>query len=155
MHPAASSPGVGDGPRQAKLPRRDCAPTTIAMARNTIFFAALLIVLGVGAYLVTGMQSWTALIPAIAGALLLVCGLIGLDPNKRKHAMHAAVLLAVLGFAGGAPGVIKLLKWAAGGVEPARPAAVWVQTLMSAVLLPYIVMCVKSFIDARRGKATA
>lgn len=125
------------------------------MARTTILFAALLIALGVGAYFVTGMQSWTALIPSIAGALLGICGVIALDPNKRKHAMHAAVLLAVLGCAGGAPGVIKALKWVTSGSEPVRPAAVVVQAVMSAVLLPYIVLCVKSFIDARRAKPTA
>lgn len=120
------------------------------MAKITLVFAALLILLGVGAYFVTGMQSWTALIPAIAGALLLVCGLIAQDPAKRKHAMHAAVLLAVLGIAGGIPGVIKLIRWGTTGAEPARPAAAWVQGIMSALLLPYVVLCVKSFVDARR-----
>ena len=40
------------------------------MVRLTFGFGIALILLGVGGYVGTGRQSWTALIPAIAGGLL-------------------------------------------------------------------------------------
>ena len=41
-------------------------------------------------------SSVTALIPAIAGVLSLGIGILGYKPAMRKHAMHAAVGLALL-----------------------------------------------------------
>lgn len=146
------------------------------MGKITLAFAGLLVVLGVGAYLATGMRSWTALIPAIAGALLGVCGLIAVQsPGARKHAMHAAVVLALLGFLGSVPGAVKVVQMAASGQrtmtaderaaaglkddqamlnngQVIRPVAAGVQAAMAALLLPYIVLAVKSFVDARRNR---
>jgi hypothetical protein len=122
------------------------------MPALTMAFALVLIGLGVGVYFLTGRQSWTALIPAIAGVLLFVCGYLAQNTQRRKHAMHAAVLVAILGFAGAMPGVIKFVKWQTGGETPARPTAVKTQTAMAGVLLPYIVLCVRSFVDARRSR---
>jgi hypothetical protein len=59
-------------------------------------------------------KSVTALIPAAFGMLLVLCGTLGLIPNLRKHAMHAAAAVALLGVlaAGGrlASGIDKLLE---------------------------------------------
>lgn len=145
------------------------------MAKITIGFASALFLLGVGAYVATGMRSWTALIPAIAGGLLLVCGYVALNPAYRKHAMHGAVLVAILGFAGAVPGAVSMVQLALKGERPLtpeqrtaeglrddqillengrkiRPVAAQVQAGMAALLLPYVVLCIKSFIDARRSR---
>ena len=92
------------------------------VAKIAISFGVILMILGVGGYFATGMQSWTALIPAIFGVVFVILGFVASDPSKRKHAMHAAAALGVLGLLGAFPGVIKAFKWI-GGTEPARPAA--------------------------------
>jgi hypothetical protein len=122
------------------------------MAKLTIGVGVVLVLLGVVGYFGTGRQSWTALIPALFGIAFLVVGGIALNPDRRKHAMHAAAALGVLGLAGSIPGVIKAVRWL-GGNEPARPAAVISQTIMALVTLAFIVMCVRSFIAARRARA--
>ena len=65
------------------------------MARYTITIGALLILLGVGFYVgiaatTAGAPSLTALIPAFAGAPILLAGLVALQEPLRKHAMHIA-----------------------------------------------------------------
>jgi len=121
------------------------------VAKVAIGFGVILIILGLGGYFLTGSQSWTAMIPAFFGAVLAVLGAIALDPAKRKHAMHAAAALGLVGFAGAVPGVIKAFKWL-GGAEPARPAAVISQSIMAVLMLAFVVMCVQSFIAARRAR---
>jgi hypothetical protein len=120
------------------------------VAKLAVAFGVALIVVGIAGYFGTGRQSWTALIPAIFGVVLAVLGWLAFDPNKRKHAMHAAAALAVLGIAGTVPGVIKLFRWM-GGTEPERPAAVISQTITALLLLVFVILCVRSFIEARRA----
>jgi hypothetical protein len=122
------------------------------LAKLTIAFGGLLIILGVGGYFLTGAQSITALIPAFAGIVFEILGFIALKPDLRKHAMHGAAALALLGFLGTIPGLIKLAKWMIGGVDPARPAAVVSQSIMAALCVIYLVLCVRSFINARRNQ---
>jgi uncharacterized membrane protein HdeD (DUF308 family) len=66
------------------------------MPKITIVMAALLIVLGVGAFYVS--SSRTALLPAAFGAALLACGALALAfDGARKHLMHVAAVVALLG----------------------------------------------------------
>ena len=119
------------------------------MPRIIFVFSAIFVVLGVGAYLGTGSDSWTALIPAIFGLLLALAG--GFSLKSLKHGGHVAALLGVLGFLGTAKGLITLPALFAGApVE--RPAAVITQAIMAVLCIVFIALCVKSFIDARRGK---
>ena len=119
------------------------------MPRIIFSFAAIFIVLGVGAYFGTGTQSWTALIPAIFGVLLALAG--GFSLKSLKHGGHMAALLGVLGFLGTAKGLITLPALFAGApVE--RPVAAVVQAVMAVLCAVFVALCVKSFIDARRGK---
>ena len=102
-------------------------------------------------YFLTGAVSLTALIPAAFGLVMALSGLLARDERKRKHAMHAAVVVALLGFLGSARGVMQI-----GGVfdgTAARPAAVVSQTVMAILTLIYVVMAVRSFSAARRSRA--
>lgn len=117
------------------------------MPRLTILFALGLAVLGVVTWLAAGQSSVTALIPAFFAAPLALAGLAARREGWRKHAMHAAALIALLG-AGGAlsraiPGVL------AGELRLASVS----QLLMGAALLVYLALCVRSFILARRAGA--
>lgn len=107
----------------------------------------LLILLGVVGYVATGAASVTALIPAMVGAIFLVLALIARSAAARRHAMHAAVALALLGVIGTAPRVLGAMQ--AG--DMGRPAVI-AQLVMTAVLLVYVLFGVKSFIDARKAR---
>lgn len=121
------------------------------MPALTIAFGAVLIALGVAGYFLTGRQSVTALIPAFAGVLFLVLGIVAQKPGARKHAMHVAAALALLGFLGTITGVIKVIRML-GGEEIARPAAARSQAIMAVLCLLFLVLCVRSFIAARRAR---
>lgn len=107
----------------------------------------VLVVLGLGGYLATGRASATALIPAFFGAVFLVLAIVARNPNARKHAMHAAVALGLIGLIATASRVMPALS--AGSIG--RPA-VLAQLAMALVLLVYVVLGVKSFIDARQAR---
>jgi len=121
------------------------------MASTTVAFGVILLVLGIAGYFGTGMVSMTALIPAVFGLLLLVLGVLARDPGKRKHAMHFAAVIGVLGFLGSARGLSKLPAVLAG--QPVeRPNAVLAQGAMAVLTLIFVALCVRSFINARRSR---
>jgi len=121
------------------------------MAATTKIVAILLIILGVASYILTDWVSVTALIPAFFGIPLLILGFIAsAKENLRMHVMHVAVLLGLLGFGGSVPGVIKFIK-----NEMERPAAVYAQTAMATICLVYVILCIRSFMQAKANKPDA
>src|SRR3712207_1095532 len=124
------------------------------MANITIGIAFALIVLGLAGYFGSGAASPTALIPAVFGALLLALGALARNPNRRKLAMHVAVVVGLLGFAGSVPGLLKL-PGLLGGDAVERPAAVIAQSIMAVLMGIFVALCIKSFVDARRTRAVS
>ncbi len=122
------------------------------MAKITIGLGLVLIALGLGSYFGTGRASVTALIPAFFGLPLLLLGLVALKERMRTIAMIIAVVIGLLGFAGTVSGLMKLPLLLTGG-ELDRPAAVAVQAAMAIVCLLFVVLCVWSFMKARRASA--
>lgn len=123
------------------------------MAATTIAFGVLMILLGVGGFVATGSQHYTALIPAAFGVVFFALGAMARNPALRKHAMHTAALLALVGFGAVVPGVVKLVRWLTGTPPAAeRQGAVISQSIMAALMLIFLVMCIKSFVDARRAR---
>jgi hypothetical protein len=122
------------------------------MANTTVAFGVILLVLGIAGYFGTGMVSITALIPAVFGVLLLVLGVIARDPGKRKHAMHFAAMVGLIGFAGSVGGLIKFFSLLSG--QPVeRQSAVIAQAVMAILMIVFVGLCVRSFIEARRSRA--
>lgn len=118
------------------------------MPSTTRYFGLILIVLGIASYMMTGRTSVTALIPAAFGAVLLICALIARSESSRKHAMHAAVAVGLLGaLAALGRGVPAALAG-----DATRPA-VLSQLVMGVLLLIYVALGVQSFIAARRARA--
>lgn len=122
-------------------------PTPMSMPSVTRVVGFLLILLGVVGYVGTGAASITALIPAMVGAIFLILALVARRAQARKHVMHAAVALALLLVVGVVPRIIAAVN--AG--EANRPA-VLAQMAMAAILLVYVLLGVKSFVDARRAR---
>ena len=117
------------------------------MAATTRTFGIVLILLGLASYFLTGRTSPTALIPAFFGAAFVILALLARSDNARKHAMHAAVALALVGLLGTLGRVIPALVRG----EFARPA-VLAQIAMTVLLGIYIALGVKSFKEARRAR---
>lgn len=61
--------------------------------------------------------------------------------------MHAAVVVALLGFLGSIRGLLRIGDVFDG--TAARPAAIVAQTIMAVLTLGYIVVAVRSFVKAR------
>jgi uncharacterized membrane protein len=120
----------------------------ILMPTTTRLVGFVLIAIGIIGYVGTGMVSLTAMIPAMVGAILLVLALVARNPQARKHAMHAAVAVALIAALGTLPRLVPALR--AGHLNRAATIA---QLAMVLVLLFYVVMGVRSFIEARRARA--
>lgn len=121
------------------------------MAKLTIIYGIIFIIMGLYGYFGISSESITALIPTFFGIPMLILGWLGLNEKYLKHAMHGAAVLVLIGFAGTVSGLIKFFKML-GGVELERPAAVTVQAIMSVLCLVFLVLAVKSFIDARKNR---
>lgn len=119
------------------------------MTTITLAVGAVLTVLGIAGYALTGAASLTALIPGLVGVLILVCGLLARQEKLRRHAIHGALAVALLGAAGSLTNVVKIGQVFAGTAE--RPAAIVVSTIMFVVLAAFIALGVRSFAAARRG----
>jgi hypothetical protein len=112
------------------------------VAKLTIAFGGVLVILGLVCFGMTGMEHKTALIPTVVGAILEPAGLIALvKPNLRMHAMHAAVLVGLLGFIAGI-----------GGLIARRPSGIALVEMLAltGICGLYVALCVMSFIQARR-----
>ncbi|HEY5054959.1 MAG TPA: hypothetical protein VII58_02290 [Acidobacteriaceae bacterium] len=126
------------------------------MAKVSIVFGVVLIVLGAWGFVATGSQHPTALIPAYFGLALGLCGALVMRNNGAQRAlwMHVAVTLGLLGFLGSGAMAIKETASAHGG-PLAHPPAVEAQTAMAVVCLIFVLLCVRSFIAARRAREAA
>jgi uncharacterized membrane protein len=123
------------------------------LAKLTLVLAILLVALGLIGYLGTGSMHPTALIPAWIGLALGIFGFLAISPNegRRKLFMHINVTIALLGFLGSAAEAVRGYVHAkSAGVEPDQIALASKITL-AGLLLFYIILCVKSFIAARRS----
>ena len=125
------------------------------MAVPTLITAVLLIVVGVVGF--AGQDpdkaSNTALIPAAVGAVLAVCGLLAFKDNLRKHAMHLAAIVGLVGAIGGFMPLQKQLK-ETGTIDPLKPSAVAAE-LMILICFVFVCLCVRSFIQAKKARKAA
>ncbi len=122
------------------------------MAKVTLIFAVLLAVLGLVGFFGTGSAHPTALIPTWIGLALGVFGFLAISPNegRRKLFMHVNVTIGLLGFLGAVGEIVRSqLHSKAEGMEP-DAIALTAKSALAALLLLYVILCVRSFIEARR-----
>lgn len=122
-----------------------------------IIFGLILDILGIAGFIATGAKSMTALIPAVIGTLIFLCGILAkVLPDWRKHVMHVAVLLGLLGtVAAFMRSLPKLPALLAGQEVQPSAIAVWLQFSFGAICLIFLVLCIRSFINARKAMAKA
>jgi hypothetical protein len=123
------------------------------MAKITIVTGVLLILLGLASYLYTGHQYPTSLIPSAFGILLVAFGSMAETPIQRRRmlAMHIAVTVGLLGFLATAAALVSVVQLVKGKLFP-YPIAIEEKAAMSILLLIYVLLCVRSFIVARRSR---
>jgi hypothetical protein len=124
------------------------------MANVTIGFGLVLAALGLGGYVATGRTSLTALIPLAFGLLLVVCGALARREALRRHAMHAAAVLGLLGFLGPLRVLPQMVTLLGGGEGVPHRAAVLDQLAMMIVCGVFLALCIRSFVAARRARAS-
>lgn len=120
------------------------------MPFTSILCGVLLILVGVVGYaygMSTGHASPTALIPAAFGIVLALLGVISrAKDDLRKHLMHGAAAVALIGFILTAGRLVMNLS------NLTLSAAVLSQLAMALICLVFVVLAVKSFADARRSR---
>jgi hypothetical protein len=128
------------------------------MPSLSVMFGVVLTALGLVAYfspesLGTGKggeppkpQQGSALSPAGVGGVLIVVGLVALAaPGARKHAMHLAAVVALLGTVGGlVPVILRNFRF--------EEVAVKVGLGMAVLSAVFLALCVNSFIQARKAR---
>ncbi len=123
------------------------------MRALTLTIGGVLTATGVVAYVMTQAASWTALIPAFAGVLLLVLGFVAGKPSARMHALHGALVVALLGIFGSAMNAFRIGEVFAGTAE--RPAAIVTSAIMFVALLVLLAAGIRSFVVVRMERAKA
>lgn len=125
------------------------------MAPVSIVSGILLILLGIWGRWYTDVPasatSNTALIPAGFGIALLILGLLAFKESWRKHTMHAAAALGLIGFlAAVGRGVVSWPAYLSG--KTTNPDAALALLLMAVICGVFVALCVRSFIVARRAR---
>ena len=122
------------------------------MAPYTVGVGVLLVALGAWGYLGAAEEhrSGTALIPAYLGLALVLLGLLAFKDSLRKHVMHAAAALGLVGLL--ASGGRLAARLAGGGTLDRAALASGGMALLCAV---FVALCVNSFVQARRARARA
>lgn len=124
------------------------------MAKFTLVTALVLIVLGVAVYMATGSHAPTALIPAYFGVLLGVFGVLANTDNSKRRMlfMHIAVTVGLIGVIFPGWRAASAFLASTRGTVMVRPLAVKEEFAMATICLIFVLMCVRSFILARRAR---
>ena len=117
------------------------------MPSTSILFGVLLILVGIAGYgyaVSSGNASVTALIPAFFGILLVLFGAVARSSEGlRKHMMHGAAAVGLIGFLATAWRLVPNLG------NLTLSAAVLAQVAMCLLCLVFVILTVRSFIQAR------
>jgi hypothetical protein len=118
------------------------------MPSISIIFGILLNIVGLTGFFGTGATHPTALIPCVLGILLILCGIIARNQKLHMHAMHAAVLVGLIGFAATVSAYTKipsLLHHTAG-----EKGNAYLSKMATALLCGlFVARCIQSFVQAR------
>ncbi len=119
------------------------------MPSTAILFGRLLILVGIIGYgygMYNGNPSLTALIPAAFGLILMILGHLAVSKdNLRKHLMHVAVIVGLVGFLMPIGRIFSKIS------DFSLNFGTSMLLAMAILCLLFVVLCVKSFIAARKS----
>lgn len=121
------------------------------MPAITIVAGLLMVAVGLWGYLGAAVEdrSPTALIPAAFGLLLVVLGGLSFVASLRKHTMHFAAAVGLVGFLMPAGRLGMVLAQGKATLADRGPQALLAMAVISAIFLG---LCVNSFIQARKAR---
>ena len=125
------------------------------MSKLTIGLGISLVLIAITAFVLTGSNHPTALIPALAGLLFCCFGALANSPAPKKRMlwMHVAVTFALLAFLGTIKADLDVARLARGAIFE-HPIAIEEKAAMSLLCLLFVLFCVRSFVAARRSRLT-
>ena len=122
------------------------------MPTTSIASGVLLILIAIAGYvfsILDGNTSLTALIPGAFGLLLVIFGVLAKsNEGLRKHLMHAAVLVGLLGF------IIPAWRLVSQASNLKVSLAVLSQAAMALICLFFVILSIQSFVNARRNRTS-
>jgi hypothetical protein len=120
------------------------------MPSTAIGCGLALVLLGIAGYvwgMMGGNASITALIPAFFGVVIAICGALAQSKESlRKHFMHVALLVALIGF------IIPTARLLMDTSKIALKPSVVSQAAMALLCLLFVVIGLQSFFNARRSR---
>ena len=121
------------------------------MARVGIIFGLLLCGLTIAGLVGTTVKSPILFIPMMIGIPTLFCGVVALNPHRRKHAMRFAGVLALLGTSVGA---IRSLVWLTRWMREAQIEryAVILNVALLAISGTFLLISIVAFLQDRRRR---
>ncbi|MBT3652531.1 MAG: hypothetical protein HN541_04420 [Euryarchaeota archaeon] len=120
---------------------------TNAMPNLTTNYGLFLLSWGLIATYLSDAQSFTSFLPSLLGLALLVSGEMAKIPEKKKLWMHVAVTFGLIGALGGT----RFFMVMADGLNYASSSMLMLFLTGTA----YTVLCVRSFIAARKAREAA
>ncbi len=123
------------------------------MARLTMVFGVLLVVVSVGFWIAMGRAEMAALHPAGLGVVLVLCGVLANTESAKQRMlwMHIAVTVGLIGLL--ITGIRAVIEIAKGTAMTGNAAAFEERSVVALVCLIFVALCVRSFIAARRARA--
>ena len=120
---------------------------TNAMPNLTTNYGLFLLSWGLIATYLSEAQSFTSFLPSLLGLALLVSGEMAKIPEKKKLWMHVAVTFGLIGALGGT----RFFMVMGDGLNYANSSMLMLLLTGTA----YTVLCVRSFIAARKAREAA
>lgn len=121
------------------------------MARLGIVFGLLLCALTVAGLVISPLKSPSQFIPMMFGIPVLFCGVVALNPHRRKHSMQVALGLAAVGtLIAGGRAIATAIRWADGGET--NSLAFLMVASMSVICLVFLLAGTVMYVRARRQK---
>ncbi|GJQ27648.1 MAG: hypothetical protein HBSAPP02_26800 [Phycisphaerae bacterium] len=124
------------------------------MQRLTVLVGIILVAIGAASYFGAAPTRGNPLAIAGTGSVLIACGWAAMNERVRMHAMHGAVLAGLIGMVVGIVGVLQgdAVVDSAGAATPSGTNR-WPASVTALVCGVYVVLCVRSFVMARRARA--
>ncbi len=121
------------------------------MARVGIIAGLLLCGLTIAGLIGTTVKNPILFIPMVIGIPTLFCGVVALNPHRRKHAMRFAGALALLGTSVGAiRSLVWLSRWMRDG--EVQNYAVILNVALLAISGTFLMICITSFVQDRHRR---
>jgi hypothetical protein len=116
------------------------------MPRTAILFGVLLVALGLGEHWGKG-ETWLVVVAAVMGVAILVLGVAALiNRSWRQGAMHAAVIVGLVGFVATASALYDIAS-----IVLQSPNLL-ARSTMAILCGVFVVLSLKSFLMARLGR---